>query len=163
MIVGKHVDTIVCVNFILVRKRRRCGSLKLSHTASVVARNNVKAALWKSEIERRQPYFIWENGLPNVRYQNPQSGQRLRMGWAIKISIGLLLPNKVRKGHGLTFGCGFGKMGSGRRCARCSGRQRSGLKPLVRHNGSTTNPIVARYRTRWPTEKVGHGYQRRKF
>ena len=112
----------------------------------------------KSKIERRQPYFILEDALPNVGYQNPQSGQRLRMGWAIKICFGLLLPNEVRKN--LTFIYGFGKMGSGRRCARCSGRQRSSPTPLVRRNGTSVSPIVARYRTRWPAKKVRHGYQR---
>lgn len=45
MMVGRHVDTIV---YFSVRKRSDVGFL--TRTASVVARNNVNAALWESEI-----------------------------------------------------------------------------------------------------------------
>ncbi len=142
--VGKHVDTIVWVMF-SGKDEHRGRRARLSLTASVVARNNVKAALWNSEIEAAL-FLNWEDSLPNMRYQNPHSGQRLRMGLAINFYFDPLLPNKVRKS--LTFVGGFGKIGSGRLRARCSGRQRSSLTSPVRQNGSTMNTIVARYRTR---------------
>ena len=97
-------------------------------------------------VRSKRPYLNWEDSLPNMRYQNPHSGQRLRMGLAINFYFDPLLPNKVRKS--LTFVGGFGKIGSGRLRARCSGRQRSSLTSPVRQNGSTMNTIVARYRTR---------------
>jgi len=68
--VGKHVDTIVWVMF-SGKDEHRGRRARLSLTASVVARNNVKAALWNSEIEAA----LFELGRLVTQYALPESAQ----------------------------------------------------------------------------------------